>query len=396
MFTAKKWTVLLVLLVIFSLVAGCAPKTKETVKLAFFGPLTGGNAAMGLGARNSFLLAVKQRNENPETKYHYEVVVMDDECKPDVGVQAALSACSDPQIVAAASTYCSIVALATADTFHNCGLPAMVWASVHPDVTYGNDYVEITRVNGTMIDGNKVHAQWLWDEGFRKVSVLHDTTDYGRGHLQYFTENWEALGGEILSVDGLVSDQTDFTAELTRIKALEPEVVVFLGLTPMGVAVKRQFDKLEMEAQYNVCSGCMNESFNEALGESAEGVVTWLDGAPYFLMPGGQDFLDAYEEEGYEERPEAYGPFAYVAANLIIDTIEQVGPDRKQVAETVARSKRDDTLIGPVEFDDHGQNIIPLVTIYVSQDGEWVVWEDSEYATGQRTLPGLEYMEEKK
>ena len=43
-----------------------------------------------------------------------------------------------------------------------------------------------------------------------------------------------------------------------------------------------------------------------------------------------------------------------------------------------------------MKFDDHGQNIMALVTGYVSQDGQWVVWEDSEYASGKRTLPGLQ------
>jgi len=45
-----------------------------------------------------------------------------------------------------------------------------------------------------------------------------------------------------------------------------------------------------------------------------------------------------------------------------------------------------DSIIGKVTFDDHGQNIVPLITKYVVQDGKWVVWEDSEYASGKRTL----------
>ena len=86
-------TLLVVLVVTSLLAAQCGGVGgTETVKLAFIGPLTGGNAAMGLGGRNSFELAVKEENENPDNKYTYEVVVIDDECKPDVGVQAALKA----------------------------------------------------------------------------------------------------------------------------------------------------------------------------------------------------------------------------------------------------------------------------------------------------------------
>ena len=51
---------------------------KKTVKLAFIGPLTGGTASNGLGGRNSFLLAVQERNADPKTKYRYETDVLDD------------------------------------------------------------------------------------------------------------------------------------------------------------------------------------------------------------------------------------------------------------------------------------------------------------------------------
>jgi branched-chain amino acid transport system substrate-binding protein len=60
---------------------------KDTVKLAFIGPLSGGNSAPGLGGRNSAQLAVQLRNADPAAKYTYELVTFDDECKPNVGIQ---------------------------------------------------------------------------------------------------------------------------------------------------------------------------------------------------------------------------------------------------------------------------------------------------------------------
>ena len=101
--------------------------------------------------------------------------------------------------------------------------------------------------------------------------------------------------------------------------------------------------------------------------------------------------LEAYAKGGFKEPSEAYGPFAYVAANLIIDAIEEVGPDRAKVAAKLKRTKNANTIIGPVEFDEHGQNTVPLISKYVSQDGKWVLWEDSEYASGKRTLPGIRF-----
>jgi branched-chain amino acid transport system substrate-binding protein len=80
-----------------------------------------------------------------------------------------------------------------------------------------------------------------------------------------------------------------------------------------------------------------------------------------------------------------------VAANLIIDAIEEVGPDRAKLAQKLKRTKNANTIIGPVEFDANGQNTVALITKYVTQDGKWLVWEDSEYASGKRQLPGVKF-----
>jgi branched-chain amino acid transport system substrate-binding protein len=47
-----------------------------------------------------------------------------------------------------------------------------------------------------------------------------------------------------------------------------------------------------------------------------------------------------------------------------------------------------DSIVGKITFDDHGQNTVAVITKYVVQDGKFVEWEDSEYASGKRKLPG--------
>src|SRR5437773_509035 len=276
---------------------------KSAVKLAFIGPLTGGTASNGLGGRNSFLLAVQERNADPRTKYHYETEVLDDECKPTVAVQAALKASSDPAIVAGVTHYCSVTAIATIDTYHKAGMPAMVWGAVLPEITYSHTYVEITRVNGTMINQNNVASDFAVKTlGFKTFELVNDTTNCGRSHTKLFREILQKAGSKVV-----------MTQRTAKAKA------------------------------------------------------------------------------AFREPSEAYGPFAYVAANLVIDAIEAVGPDRAKVAARLKRTKNATTIIGPVEFDEYGQNTVSLISKYVSQDGKWVLWEDSEYASGKRTLPGHKF-----
>src|SRR5262249_1980384 len=156
-------------------------------KVGFIGPLTGGVSANGLGGRNSADLAVRLRNADPKAKYEYELVGLDDECKPNVGVQQATKLAADKESIAAATHYCSAVAIATIDVYHKFGLPVIVWGAVLPDVTYRNQYPEIHRVNGTMINQNDRNAELISKLGFKKIAVIHDTTDYGKGHNKYFS-----------------------------------------------------------------------------------------------------------------------------------------------------------------------------------------------------------------
>src|SRR5256712_4383700 len=115
-------------------------------------------------------------------------------------------------------------------------MQAMVWGAVLHEITYSHTYVEITRVNGTMINQNNVAADFAVKTlGFKTFALVHDTTDYGRAHAKWFGEFLEKAGGKILSTQGTAKDQKDYTAELTRAKADKPEVIWYGGLLPAGL-----------------------------------------------------------------------------------------------------------------------------------------------------------------
>ena len=370
------------------LVASTQAQAKDKVKVGFIGPLTGGVSANGLGGRNSADLAVKLRNADAKAKYEYEFVVLDDECKPNVAVQVATKMAADKEIIAGATHYCSSTAIATVDVYHKFGFPIIVWGAVLPDITYRAKYAEVHRVNGTMINQNDANAELISKIGYKNVAVIHDTTDYGKAHDKYFTEYLTKYGGQVVGRFGVTADQQDFTAELTQIKALNPEVIYFGGLTPIGVRIRSQMDKLGIKAVFDGTSGIVSDAFIQGLGPLAEGALAFREGAPTEKLPGGKFFVDNYTKQKYDNPPEAYGAFAFAAMDLILDSIEKVGPDRKKVIEELANVKDRDSIVGKITFDDHGQNTVPVITKYIVQDGKFVEWDDSEYASGKRKLPG--------
>ncbi|MDR6657769.1 branched-chain amino acid transport system substrate-binding protein [Tardiphaga robiniae] len=363
---------------------------KDKVKIAFVGPLTGAISPHGIGGRNSAELAVKLMNAEPNAKYEYELVVLDDECKPNVGVQVVTKIASDRSIIAAIPHYCSATAIATVDIFNRFKMPMVVWAAVLPEITYAKKYPEVHRVSGILIGQNRIGAQFMKARGYKRFVSFADSTDYGKSMNKYFTQFTLENGNEILGSFSVPPDQQDLSAELTKIKELNPEVIYFGGLTPLGARLRTQMAKFGINAQLEGNSGIMGDAFVNAAGpELAEGTLTFFDSPPLSKMPGGKMFSDAYKAAGYSEPPEAYGPFAYVATRLVMETIEKVGPDRAKVTADLGDVKDRPSIVGPVTFDDHGQNITPLTTSYVVQDGKWVVWEESEYVSGKRKLKNL-------
>lgn len=387
--TGYRFTTTLILASLMLLLAGGPVIAKQTVNVGFIAPLSGGVSANGLGGRNAAELAVQLRNADPEARYHYELEILDDECKPNIGVQVATKLAANRKIIGAATHYCSAVALGAVGIYHRFGLPVIVWGAVHPDITYGNDYAEVFRVNGTMINQNEVAAKFVSGLGYRKWAIIHDTTDYGKGHNQYFSKFLTENGGTIVGTFGVTADQQDFTAELTKIKALDPDVVYFGGLTPIGVRIRAQMEKIGLDAQFQGTSGIVSDAYIEGAGPLSEGTLAFREGAPIEKLPGGMFFMEKYDEAKFSQPPEAYGPFAFAAMNLLLDTIEKNGPDRKKVTQALQASAAHPSIVGDISFDDHGQNTVALITKYVVQDGKWVVWEDSEYAAGKRKLKGI-------
>src|SRR5688500_559324 len=138
-----------------------AAGAKEVVKIAFLAPLTGSVSADGIGGRNSAELAVKLHNANPRNKYEFQLVTLDDEGKPSVGGQVATQASADPTIMAVMGSYCSAATIAMVPVFIRFKVPVVVWAAVLPAITYGQKTTNINRVSATLINQNRVAAQFL-------------------------------------------------------------------------------------------------------------------------------------------------------------------------------------------------------------------------------------------
>ena len=361
----------LFIIVLSGALSGISPVYADNIKVGFIGPITGKVSAIGIGGRNSAELAIQQRNADPNSRHTYELITLDDECKPNIGVQVATKMAADRGVSAAIGHFCSAVAIGTVDIYNRFGLPVVVWGAISPAITYGNDYEQVFRTIGTLTSQNKAAVQFMDNEGYRRVVMIHDTTAYGAGHQEAFQRFSEGSNVALVESIGVPADQQDFTAELTKAKSLNPDVIYFGGLVDLGIRVRNQMDKVGVDAQFIGVSGIISDTFIEG-AVNAEGSISMRQGAPVEEMPGGPNYLRQYAEAKYDDPPEAYGIYAYTAMNVLLDAIEVAGPDRKAIIKALQSLPRKDYAIGPVSFDESGQNTFSLITPIVVKDRKWV------------------------
>lgn len=382
-----RWKMHLLAMIAMGAMTHSPASAKDKVKIAFFGPLTGANSNIGIGGRNSADLAIRLRNAS--SKYEYELAPFDDECKPNVGLQVVTRAATDTSISAAIAHYCSSVALATVSVFHKFGLPMLVWSAVAPEITDAQQFIEINRIGPSALDQQKIGPKFLHDMGYKTWAVVHDTTAYGTSLDKYFKGFLDEAGGEIVGNFGVTPDQQDFAVEVTKIASLKPQVVYIEALAPIAVRLKLQMDKQGFLPQIDSVSGVFADEYIKNLGAAAEGTLSRRNGAPIEELPGGKEFLSEYDSQKYGHPPDVWGHFAFAEANMLIDIIEKVGPDRDKIKKALRDVKDFPTMLGPVTFNDNGQNIHSTASVVVVQDGKWVSWDQSEYASGKRKLKAL-------
>ena len=228
---------------VFSVAVGITQSQAEPIKLGFIGPLSGGNAQQGLGARNGFLLAIEQAKAAGQD---VEGVVLDDASDPAVGVSAAQKLVNDPAVVAATGHWNSSVALATLPVFNRAQTPFIVWGAVSPKITEQN-LPNVTRVTPTLVNENKPLAEAIAKQGkVKKIAIVSDTTDYGVANTKWFGEFFKVAGGEVVASDAAAVGTTDFRSILTTAKAAAPDAVYFGGVVTEAALVRSQMADLGM------------------------------------------------------------------------------------------------------------------------------------------------------
>ena len=353
-------------------------QSEKTYKVAYIGPLTGPNTSAGMGTRNSLDLAIKQANVQGALPFKLELISVTDDSKPSVGVGAVQKMCSDPEVVLVSAHWNSPVALATGPYFEKCGLLNIVAGAASNRITK-EGWKAVVRVNTPFRYLLPNMAKMVVTEmGLKRLAIIHSLDDYGTDIADEFGAAYEEAGGEIVYRDGYNIGDRDFTAILTKARTAKPDALLHGGVSTEAALIIRQMRQLGIKSVYLGHPGFQTVDYVKAAGQAGEGTIVGKLLPFAHELPGGKAYIEAYDKSKYKEPADTYGPFGYLAGQIMVELLKRFGPDREALIEGVRSLADVDTLFGKKSFDEEGELQPKRIGYAILKNGEWAGYDPKQ------------------
>ena len=315
--------------VIIGMLAGlllfsCAKK-EDAVVLGEFGSLTGVTATFGKSTQRGIEMALEEVNKAGGIEGKpVRIVVEDDQSKPEEAATAVKKLINQDKVILVLGEVASSRTLAGAPICQEAKIPIITPASTNPKVTQVGDYV--FRV--CFIDPFQGEVMAKFARNTLKVSqaaILKDIkNDYSVGLAQFFTETFTNLGGQIITEESYAEGDIEFRAQLTALKAKNPEVIFIPGYyTEIGL-IARQARDLGINVPLIGGDGWDSPRLVEIGGKALEHTYYSNHYTPEDPRPEIQKFIADYKAK-YNEIPDAMAPLGYDAARIAFDAIKWSG-----------------------------------------------------------------------
>lgn len=332
---------------LLALALGCKPAEQavesgpEPLRIGHFASMTGDTASFGQSTDRGIRLAVGEVNAAGGVLGRpVELVTEDDRSITEEARTAAQKLIQRDRVVALLGEVASSRSLAAAPEAQRARIPLISPASTNPKVTEVGDYVFRT----CFIDPfqGAVMARFAHqDLGARRVAILFDfKQDYSVGLADYFRQTFQQLGGEIVADERYTSGDIEFRAQLTKIRAANPDAIFVPGYyTELGLLAK-QARELGITAPLLGGDGWDSEKTLEIGGEAVEGYYFSTHYSAQSDDPAVQAFVQRYRTE-YGEVPDAMAALGYDAARILFAALERAKTSESAALRDAIAATRD-------------------------------------------------------
>lgn len=305
-----------------------------------YGSMTGSEATFGQSTDKGVRLAIDEQNAKGGVKgKHIRLVVEDEQGKQDETAAVVRKLVTKDHIVALLGEVASSRSLIAGPIVQQAQVPMISPSSTNPDVTKVGDY--IFRVCFIDPFQGPVMAKFAKDKGLDKVAILRDLkSDYSLGLSDFFKKKFAELGGEIVAEDTFQSGDTDFKAQLTRIRGKQPKAIFIPAYyTEVGL-IARQARQLGIKAVLLGGDGWDSPKLFEIGQDAVEGAYYSDHFSVESPNPATQEFIKRYKTK-FNEVPDALAAAGYDAAGVLISAMERASDLSPQAIRAAIASTKD-------------------------------------------------------
>lgn len=343
----------------------------DTIKLGVAGAHSGDLASYGIPSVRAAELVVEKINaKGGVLGKKVELLVEDDVCKPEVAGNTATKLVSDGVDVVLGHI-CSGATKAALGFYKEAGVVCMSPSATNPDLTFSGDYPNFFRTIAHDAAQAQLQVKFATEVlKVKKVAVLHDKGDYGKGAAELAKKYFEEAGIEVVLFEGVTPGAVDYSAIVTKVRSKNPDLVVWGGYHPEASKIVTLMRKKRMKTLFIGPDGVKDDTFIKVAGEYAEGVYATgpMDiSANPMAKQAKKEHQDAYGED-----PGAFFDSAYAAALCLLNAIEKAGSTDYNAIVKSLHTDLTDTPLGKIKFDEKGDAIGIGFSVYRVENGTFV------------------------
>jgi branched-chain amino acid transport system substrate-binding protein len=336
-----------------------------TIKIGYFGDLTGPTFNFGQSAINGVLMAASEINQNGGINGRkIDVVIEDDKGSPEEAARLTAKLIDQDKVVAVIAGGTSGNSRAAAPKAQASHIPFISPSSTDPAVTQVGSYI----FRACFVDTfqGEVMARFAVNTlKAQKAAVLYDfNAPYGRGLTQYFELSFGKLGGHIVSDQTYTQGDADFKGQLSTIKAAEPDVIYIPGYYGDVALIAKQARMIGLTQPLLGADGWDAPELWQLGGDALNGAYISTHYSIDNPSPAIQSFVEQYKQRYGNLLPDAHAALAYDAARLLFDAFTRIGStDRDKLREALAQTKNFAGVTGVISMDADRNAVKPAVVL---------------------------------
>ncbi len=387
-------TLFIVLLVAAFLIAACAPggpgAAAGTIKIGINAPLTGDIPKVGEGTKFAAEMWLEDINaagglEVGGKTYKVELAIEDNESKAESAVAAATKLITQDEVLIMIGPQASKQAVPAGGKANELETPMISPWSTNPNTTLDRPWV----FRACFLDPfqGPVVANFVTEEfGYTKAGVLYDVaSDYPKGLAEFFKQAWEGLhgAGSVVSYESFTTGDTDFSAQLTKIKGSGAEFIFTPQYYNEVALIVKQAHELGWTAPVVGSDSWGSAELMNLCGDDCKGLFFSTHYAAAGAKGATKAFIDRYNtKHGYV--PDDVAALTWDTMRIAQQAIQDCGnltgdikADRKCVRDALAKIKDFEGITGKMTFTEQGDPIKCAVIVKISDAGEFEFYKQA-------------------